>query len=113
LQKSSVQLRIFEFATTVISQPSVSQGLSNGVKMPCARTLSRTVWQQINFLGHSAEVSPMRAKTNFSDESRSPIRMRICRRDGQYRVTIDDGCIHARLDDDIKNVAACLVTGRF
>jgi hypothetical protein len=69
LQESPVQLRIFEFATTMIDERSVSQRLSNGVGKACARTLSRTVWQQKNFRGHGAEVSLTRVKTNFSDES--------------------------------------------
>src|SRR3954466_9595169 len=81
LQESPAQLRIFEFATTTIDERSVSHRLSNCIKMPCARTLSRTVWQQKNFCGYSAEVSPTRAETNFSDESRSPIRMRAYRRE--------------------------------
>src|SRR3954466_10259049 len=81
LQESPAQLRIFEFATTTIDERSVSHRLSNCVKMPCARTLSRTVWQQKNFCGYSAEASPTRAETNFSDESRSPIRMRAYRRE--------------------------------
>src|SRR3954463_15300321 len=83
LQESPAQLRIFEFATTTIDERSVSHRLSNCIKMPCARTLSRTVWQQKNFCGYSAEVSPTRAETNFSDESRSPIRMLAYRRDSQ------------------------------
>src|SRR4030095_7130786 len=83
LQESPVQLRIFEFAEMTIDQRSCSHRLINCVKMTCTRTLSRTVWQQKNFRGHSAQVSPTRAKTNFSDESRSAIRMRACRRDGR------------------------------
>jgi hypothetical protein len=39
--------------------------------------------------------------------------MRIRRREGRDRVTIDDERIHARLDRNSKIVAACLVTGRF
>src|SRR2546430_7561106 len=95
LQESPVQLRIFEFAKTTIDERSVSQRLNNGVGKSRARTLSRTVWQQKNFRGHSAEVSPTRAKTNFSDESRSPIRMRVCRRDGQV-LDRDRRSIHPR-----------------
>jgi hypothetical protein len=90
LQKSPVQLRIFEFTTTAIDERLVSQRLIGDVKKPRARTLSRTVWQQKNFRGRGAEGSPTRAKTNFSDESRSPIRMRACRRGGQVLVTADD-----------------------
>ena len=85
LQESPVQLRIFEFAKMTIAQRSRAQRLGNCVKMTCARTLSRTVWQQKNFRGHSAQASPTRAKPNFSDESRSAIRMHACRRDGRLR----------------------------
>ena len=65
LQESPVQLRIFEFAKMTVEQRSHSRRLSNCVKMTCARTLSRMVWQQKNFRAHSAQVSSTRAKPNF------------------------------------------------
>jgi hypothetical protein len=82
LQESPLLQRFFEFTTTMIDERSMSQRLNDAVKKPSARTLSREIWQQKNFHGHSAEFSPTRAKTNFPDESRSPIRMRARSRDG-------------------------------
>jgi hypothetical protein len=66
LQKSPVLLRLFEFTTTMFDERSVPWRLNGDVKKPCARTLSRQIWQQKNFHRHSAGVSPTHAKANFS-----------------------------------------------
>jgi hypothetical protein len=90
LHKSPVQLRLFEFTTMMFDERSAPWRLIGDVKKPCARTLSRQIWQQKNFHHHSAGVSPARAKANFPDESRPPIRTRACRRGVKFWIAMKD-----------------------
>jgi hypothetical protein len=71
VQEAPVLQHFLEFTQLTIGAQSMSLRLSNAVKKPCARTLSRKFWQQKNFRCHGVRVASALAKTELPGESLS------------------------------------------
>jgi hypothetical protein len=91
----------------------MSPRLSNAVKKPCTRTLSRKFWQQKNFHCHSVGVASALAKTELPGESLPPIRTHAFGRDGEFGIATNDRCALARISRRTIDDTSRPVTGRF
>jgi hypothetical protein len=95
--KETLALQMFsQFTIATIDAQSTSSRLTWTVQKPLSRTLSRKLWQQKNFHGHSVGVSSALAKTDFLGESQTPIRTPVFRHDDEFRFAMRDRCGKSR-----------------
>ena len=113
VQEAPVPQYFLEFTQLTIGARTMSLRLSNAVKKPCARTLSRKFWQQKNFHCHSVGVASTLAKTELPGESLSPIRTHAFGRDGEFGIAMNDRCALARISCRVIDDESRPVTGRF